>query len=185
MKPLIKWLSSQNDCWAHHVPGSDHMNAARSLCVFVRSLANHVITLMGWKMVTLETEASLFCVHISAELELSRQKLLLWRVHLTLASAPSVPRGGGGGGRLFCPSPFPHVVERLKSASSIKGCSFLAKLSRFLTFSWQLFSFISGSGLLPACSDRPSGMKGNRWTKQTFIYLFNVSTQTLTGDDMA
>lgn len=45
--------------------------------------------------------------------------------------------------------------------------------------SWQLFPLLSRSGLLPVCSDRPSRMKGNVGTKQTFIYLYQ---RNVTGD---
>lgn len=44
--PPFAKLSHQIDRWAREV-GSNHMNPARRLWVFVRSLVNHVITLVG------------------------------------------------------------------------------------------------------------------------------------------
>lgn len=73
--PDVIQRNSLNDC--SKVTGSDHMSPACNLCVFVRNCVNRVTTLVRQKMVTLENEASFFCIHISAEKELSSQKLSL------------------------------------------------------------------------------------------------------------
>lgn len=73
--PDVIQRNSLNDC--SKVTGSDHMSPAYNLCVFVRNCVNRVTTLVRQKMVTLENEASFFCIHISAEKELSSQKLSL------------------------------------------------------------------------------------------------------------
>ena len=151
--------------------------------VFVRSLVNHVITLVGLKMVILETEASLFCIHISAELGVRGQKLLLWRVHPTntqahailLFSYCSLGREGEGGWRwLCCPSPFPHAVQRLKRAPTIKGCSFLAKLSHFLVAAPLLFIWLRSTACLHWQTEWDERKQMNKTNIYLFIYLLSA-----------
>ena len=154
---------------------------------------NHVITLVGWKTVTLETEASLFCSHICAEMEVSRQKLSLWRVHLTLASAYpprnatdtqthrhtpfscflTVPQGVGR--RLCCP--FSPCCWKTKT------CILHQRLQvfflSFLAFSWQLFCFLSGSGLLyclPALTHWVGWKAADEQNKYLFIYCQHTNS---------
>lgn len=87
-------------------------------------------------MATLETEASLCCLHICAELEVPEC------VCVCVCAAPP---------------PFPRAVEALKVSPPSK----VAFLLNYAVL-WQLFSFFYLAHFWPACSDRPRGMKGSR-----------------------